>query len=497
VRTEILVNATPPETRVAITEDGRLVEIFHERHHRRGLVGNIYLGRVQRVLPGMHAAFVSIGLDRQAFLYVEDVIPRPIDRDGDTGEEASGESPVTAEDSPPHIDDLVKEGQHIVVQVTKDPLSGKGPRVTANLSLPSRALVHLPNAQEVAVSRRITDEAERERLRQILESWGGPGGYIARTAAEGAAAEDMAAERDYLLELSRRIRQKAERGSAPLLLHREMELPLRVVRDLATPDVSVIRVDDEATRTRMDEFLKAACPVLVARLELAEGEPLFERFGIETQIDDALKSHVELPSGGSVVIHQTEALVAIDVNTGKFVGKDALEETVRAVNLEAIPEIARQIRLRDLGGLLVVDFIDMEDPVHRREIFEAFQAELAKDRARTRVLEVSPFGLIELTRQRSRGNLEKTLTRPCPECDATGRIKTDLTVALELRRDLARVFPLYSPGETIRVRVRPSLAELAQEERDLFSDLIGKFNVEIELVPDAYLGAASYEIVQR
>ena len=497
MRTEILVNATPPETRVAITEDGRLVEIFHERHQRRGLVGNVYLGRVQRVLPGMHAAFISIGLDRQAFLYVEDVVPRAIDRDGDNAEDSPDERPLPAEAARPHIDDLVKEGQHIVVQVTKDPLSGKGPRVTANLSLPSRALVHLPKAQEVAVSRRITDEAERERLRQILESWGGPGGYIARTAARGAAGEDLAAERDYLLELSQRIRQKAERGSAPLLLHRELDLPLRVVRDLATSDVSVIRVDDEATRSRLDEFLKVACPALVARLEFDEGEPLFERFGIEKEIEEALKSHVELPSGGSVVIHQTEALVAIDVNTGKFVGKDALEETVRATNLEAIPEIARQVRLRDLGGLLVVDFIDMEDPAHRREIFEAFQAELAKDRARTRVLEVSPFGLIELTRQRSRGNLEKTLTRPCPQCEATGRIKTDLTVALELRRELEKVFPLYRAGETVRVRVRPFLAELASAEQDLFSDLIEKTGVEIELVPDATLGFASYEVIPR
>jgi ribonuclease G len=498
VKTEILINATPVETRVAVTEDGRLVEIFHERRSRRGLVGNVYLGRVQRVLPGMHAAFVSIGIDRQAFLYVEDALSHPDDPEFDSDENGSDVPTAAVSPSRPHIDDLVKEGQQIVVQVTKDPLSGKGPRVTANLSLPGRYLVYLPEGRDVAISRRITDEGERERLRRILEAWSGPGAFIARTVARGISSDEFEIDRNYLVALAERIGRKAQQGTAPLLLHRELELALRIVRDRATADVAVIRVDEEATYERLKEFLETVSPPLVRRLDLDTGsDPLYERFGIEAEIEEALKSHVLLPSGGSVVIHQTEALVAIDVNSGKFVGKDALEETVRATNLEAIPEIARQIRLRDLGGLLVVDFIDMEDPEHRREVSDKLEAELAKDRARTRLLPISDFGLIEITRQRSRWNLEKTLTRTCPECAGTGHVKTDLSVAMDLRRELSRVFPLYGPKEVVRVRVRPSLAQLAQEQPDLFSDLSQATGVELELLPDETLHLASYDIIPR
>jgi ribonuclease G len=497
VRREILVDATPPETRVAVTEDGRAVEIFHERRKRRGLVGNVYLGRIHRVLPGIQAAFVSIGLDRDAFLYVEDVVPRAVDLDGESDAEESG--PAQGGAPRARIDDLLKEGQQLVVQVTKDPLAGKGPRVTANISLPGRALVYLPRMREAAVSRRITDEAERERLRQILEALPGEGGFIARTAARGGAPEDFEADRRYLTELAERIAKKAEQGAAPTLLHRELDLALRVVRDLATTDVAAIRVNDEATRARLAEFLAAVAPAMRSRLELDAGDtPLFERFGVEAEIEKALQSHVMLPSGGTVVIHQTEALVAIDVNTGKFVGKNALEDTVFETNLEAIPEIARQIRLRDLGGLLVVDFIDMEEPGHRREVFERFEAELSKDRARTRVLQISDFGLVEITRQRSRGNLERTLTRSCPDCDGSGRIKTDLSVALDVRRAVEKAAPLYASGETLRIRVRPSLIRLIEEEEaELFSDLLEKFGVKIELVADPALPAAGFEILPR
>ena len=497
MRREILVEATPPETRVAVTEDGRAVEVFHERRHRRGLVGNVYLGRVHRVLPGIQAAFVSIGLDRDAFLYVEDVLPRAVDLDADA--EAEESSLSEREASRPRIDDLVKEGQEIVVQVTKDPLSGKGPRVTANLSLPGRALVYLPRVREAAVSRRITDEAERERLRKILEALPGEGGFIARTAAQGGLPEDFEADRRYLTELASHIAKKAEQGTAPLLLHRELDLALRVVRDLATEEVAVVRVNDEAAHARLSEFLAAVAPAMRSRLELDSGAPpLFERFGVESEIENALQSHVLLPSGGTVVIHQTEALVAIDVNTGKFVGKDALEDTVFETNLEAIPEIARQIRLRDLGGLLVVDFIDMLEPAHRRQVFERFEAELAKDRARTRVLQISDFGLVEITRQRSRGNLERTLTRPCPDCGGSGRVKTDLSVALDVRRAVEKAAPLYASGETIRVKVRPSFIRLIEEdEPELFGDLQERLGVKIELVSDPALPPAGFEILPK
>jgi ribonuclease G len=495
VRKELLINATPPETRVALLEDGRTVEVLHERRQRQGLVGNVYLGRVHRVLPGMQAAFVSIGLERDAFLYVEDVLPRSADFDPeDLGPESEGEGGSER----PRIDDLVKEGQELVVQVTKDPLAGKGPRVAANLSLPGRTLVYLPGVREVGISRRITDESERERLRQILEAFPGDGGFIARTAAHGASPAEFAAEHRYLLDLAARIERKAENSSAPAVLHRELDLAQRAVRDLVTTDFEAIRVDDEATHTRLAEFLAAVAPPLVYRLEhYRRPEPLFETFGVEAEIENALKSRVVLPSGSSIVIHQTEALVAIDINTGKYVGKEDLEETVYATNLEAIPEVARQIRLRDLGGLLVVDFIDMIDAGHRQEVFERFEAELAKDRARFRMLPVSEFGLIEITRQRSRGNLEKLLTRSCPDCAGSGRVKTDLSVALELRRALLSPSLLFVGGETVSVRVRPAVAKfLAEEEPGLFADVEKEHSVKVELVPDETLPPARFEIVR-
>ena len=492
MRKQLLVNATPSETRVAVLEDGRVVEVLHERRQRQGLVGNVYLGRVHRVLPGMEAAFVSIGLERDAFLYVEDVLPPALDGIG------NGDPAAALAERPdrPRIDSLVREGQEFVVQVTKDPLAGKGPRVTANLSLPGRTLVYLPGVRDIGISRRITDEVERDRLRGILESLPSEGGFIARTAAQGGSPTEFAADHRYLTDLADRIARKAENSSAPAVLHRELDLALRAVRDLVTGEFDSMRVDDEETHSRLAEFLEAVAPSLVYRLELYRApEPLFDAFGVEEEIENALKSRVPLSSGGSIVIHQTEALVAIDVNTGKYVGKEDLEETVFATNLEAIPEVARQIRLRDLGGLLVVDFIDMLDPAHRHEVFERFEAELAKDRARFRILPVSEFGLIEITRQRSRGNLEKLLTRFCPDCGGSGRVKTDLTVALELRRALLAPPQLFVSGQTVRVRVRPALARfLAEEEPGLLSDVELELAVRVVVVADETLPPARYEI---
>ncbi len=490
MRKELLVNATPPETRAALTEDGRAVEVLHERRGRQGLVGNVYLGRVHRVLPGMQAAFVSIGLDRDAFLYVEDASARAAELDFGDGAEAPGAAETA------RIDDLVKEGQEIVVQVTKDPLGGKGPRVTAGVSLAGRTLVHLPGSREVGVSRRVADEAERERLRGILEGFGG--GFIARTAALGKAAHELEPDRRYLTELAARIGRRRESSSPPAMLQRELDLVLRSARDLAGDDCDAIRVDDEGAYARLKEFLDAVAPALSRRLELRRGpEPLFEAFGIEAEIENALKSRVNLSSGGSVVIHQTEALVAIDVNTGRFVGKEGLEDTVFQANLEAVPEVARQIRLRDLGGLIVVDFIDMEDPEHRREVFERFEAELARDRARTRLLQISEFGLVEITRQRSRGNLERLLTRSCPVCSGSGRVKTDVTAALDLRRALLQPPHLFTAGETVRVRVRPAVAQLvAEDDPTILADAETALGVRLELVPDETVGPEGFEILR-
>lgn len=498
MRKELLINATPPETRVAILEDGRTVEVLHERRGRLGLVGNVYLGRVHRVLPGMQAAFVSIGLDRDAFLYVEDVLPRTIDLESEAEEDVPRSDRREPADRP-RIDDLLKEGQELMVQVTKDPLAGKGPRVTANLSLPGRTLVYMPGVRDVGISRRITDEEERERLRRILEALPGDGGLIARTAAVGSTSGEFAAEHRYLTELASKIARRAQSSAAPAVLHRELDLALRAVRDLVTADFVTIRVDDPETHARISEFVGQVAPSLQYRVELdRSAEPLFERFGVEAEIENALRSRVPLHSGGSIVIHQTEALVAIDINTGKYVGKEDLEATVFETNLEAIPEVARQIRLRDLGGLLVVDFIDMLEPDHRREVLERFEAELSKDRARFRILPVSEFGLIEITRQRSRGNLEKLLTRSCPECGGSGRVKTDLTAALELRRALLAPPVSAVAGGVVRVRVSPGFARfLSEEEPSLLDGVERELGAGIEIVPDPALPTAHYEILAK
>lgn len=480
---------------MAFTEDGRTVEVFHERRGRPGFVGNIYKGRVHRVLPGIQAAFVAIGLDRDAFLYVEDAVPRP----SETEPEDAGDDLLVrraGREGRVRIDDVLKEGQEVVVQVTKDPFAAKGPRVTTNIALPGRTLVHLPGVPGAGVSRRIADPAERERLRAMLEALSSDGGFIARTAALGASAGDVEADRAYLTELASRIARKAESAAAPALLHRELELALRVARDLAGSDVAAIRVDDAAVKLRLEEFLRAVAPPLASRVELFQREePIFDAFGVEAEIESALRNRVALPSGGSIVVHQTEALVAIDVNTGRFVGKEGLEETVFAANLEAIPEVARQMRLRDLGGLLVVDFIDMEVPEHRREVFEKFEAELAKDRSRTRVLQISDFGLVEITRQRSRGNLERVLTRSCPECSGSGRVKTDLTAALDLRRALFRLPRLFVPGETVRVGVSRSLgALLIEEEPEILEEAEEALSIRIELHEDETLPSGGFSI---
>ena len=491
MRKELLVNATPPETRVALTEDGRVVEVLHERRGRQGLVGNVYLGRVHRVLPGMQAAFVSIGLERDAFLYVEDASERPAELEFGEADAAP------AADARPRIDELVREGQEIVVQVTKDPFGGKGPRVTAAISLAGRTLVFLPGAREVGVSRRVAEEAERERLRGILEGFGGGGGFIARTAALGKSAEALAPDRNYLTDLAARIARRRESAGPPALLHRELDLALRSVRDLAADDCAAIRVDDAGAHARLREFLRAVAPALAGRVELWDGpEPLFEASGVEAEIENALKSRVSLASGASIVIHQTEALVAVDVNTGRFVGKKGLEDTVFATNLEAVPEVARQIRLRDLGGLIVVDFIDMEDPEHRQKLFELLEVELAKDRARTRMLPVSEFGLIEITRQRSRGNLERVLTHACPACSGSGRVKTDMTAALDLRRALLQPPSLFTAGETVQVRVRPGVAGLLAEDPSLVADAEAALGIRVEVISDEGVGSEGFEILR-
>ena len=491
---KMLVESDPHQTRIAVLEDDRLTEIFVERHRHRGIVGNVYKGRVTRVLPGMQAAFVDVGLERDAFLYVSDVVEdaEPEEDmeadDGDVGggSDAAGVAALSAQEGEPSIADLLKAGQEIIVQVVKDPLPNKGARITTHVTLPGRYLVLLPTVRHLGVSRRIEDEGERLRLLAVLESLDdASGGLIVRTVGEGKGRDEFATDLEYLEGLWARIRDRAAKMGAPTLLHRDLDLALRVVRDQMSSAISVLMVDGEETYQRIVEFLDQVQPGLVGRVKLYRQDAnLFEQFGIEEQIEAALKSKVWLKSGGYIVINPTEALVAIDVNTGRFVGRINLEDTVLKTNLEAVREIVRQIRLRDLGGIIVIDLIDMIDQEHKDEVFGLLEAELGRDRAKTKVLSISEFGLVEITRKRSRSNLERLLTQPCPYCSGRGRIKAISTICLNLRKELlARPRPLAD--SELLLRVHPEVAgALQREEREILEEVERTLGTQVVLQAD-------------
>jgi ribonuclease G len=520
---ELLVSASDRETRIAVLEEGLVAEVQIERRKQRGTVGNIYKGRVTRVLPGMQSAFVDVGLEKDAFLYVADVGEEVDDFDafgsGAAAEAISavalsnaaeppppspapeGASAVPDESLPkpvlPSIDELLREGQELVVQVTKDQIAHKGVRVTTHVTLPGRTLVYMPTIDHIGVSRRIENEEERTRLKDILTGLKkGPGGFIVRTAGEGRAAEEFAADRRYLTKLWDQIRKKGERSGAPSLLHRDLDLTLRAARDVFGSDFATLWVDDDEEYQRVVEFLDQVQPSLVSKVKLyRKSTPLFEEYGVESEIENALKSKVWLKSGGYIVINQTEALVAIDVNTGKFVGKKRLEETVVKTNLEAVQEIVRQIRLRDLGGLLVVDFIDMEEEGHRQELFEVLETELRKDRSKNRMLPVSEFGLVEITRKRQRQSLERALTMPCPYCAGSGRTKSVPTIVLEIRREIAKRIE-EGEAHSLVLRVHPEVyRSLVGEERRLVEELEERIGMPIHVQSDEHLHHERFDIV--
>ncbi|MGE5232906.1 MAG: Rne/Rng family ribonuclease [Acidobacteriota bacterium] len=493
---KMLVESDPHETRIAVLEDDRLVEVFVERLRHRGLVGNVYKGRVTRVLPGMQAAFVDIGLGRDAFLYVSDVAENLAALEElETGEQEEG---PPASEHQPSIDDLLKAGQELMVQVLKDPLPNKGARVSTQITLPGRYLVLLPTVRHVGVSRRIEEESERQRLRGVLEELAPlPYGTIVRTAGEGKGRDEFEADRAYLVRSWERLQQRAAKTAAPTLLHQDLDLALRVVRDLYNPTFSVLWVDGEETYERIVEFLDQVQPSLVGKVKIYRQEAsLFDRFGIEEEIESALQSKVWLKSGGYIVVNPTEALVAIDVNTGRFVGQHNLEDTVLRTNLEAVQEVVRQVRLRDLGGIIVIDFIDMAEPEHRQQVFAALETELKKDRAKNKVLNISDFGLVELTRKRSHANLERLLTQPCPYCHGSGRIRSVTTVCLNLRRAVLRQRGRLHQRELL-LRVHPEVARaLQQEERAILDELERTLGYGILLRSDAELHHESFDILE-
>jgi ribonuclease G len=503
VAREIIINSAPFETRVALLEQRRLTEIFIERARDKGIAGNIYKGRVTRVLPGMQAAFVDIGVEKAAFLHSSDLDAEleeefiaeespPSDGAADSAPPAPAKAPRRAP-----IEERLKKGQEIIVQVAKQPIGSKGARATGVLSLPGRHLVFTPSSQHIGVSRRIEDEAERARLKEIVESERPPeGGFIIRTACEGLSKREIQGDIRFLAKLWTRILRKSEQVGAPALLHYDMDVVLRTVRDLFTADTQRLVVDDARDHQRILDFVDTVMPRLTPRIELyEEPEPIFDHFGIENQIAKALERKVWLKSGGYIVIDHTEALTVIDVNTGRYVGKKNLEETVLKTNLEAAKTIVAQLRLRNIGGLIVIDFIDMEDRANQRQVFDTLSEALKKDKARSKLLRISELGLIEMTRKRTRESLMQLLCMPCVMCEGRAHVKATATVAYEVLRRIQREAALNPKLEQITVQVHPTVAQFLHKEEDrTLQTLEATLGRKITIKPAAELGESQYEV---
>lgn len=452
---EILINVRPQETRVAYVELGTLLDLKIERKTSPTLVGTIHRGIVTRVLPGMQAAFVDIGLDKAAFLYVGDILS---EGRGDYFEEEDTEDSPTAEsadDARPSreiktpIQDLIKEGQHLLVQVAKDPLGTKGARITTHISLPGRGVVYMPYVKHTGISRKIESEEEKERLKKIIQKINPTGGVIVRTASEGASEEGLRADIEYLDRLGKEIQKAYEKKKTAGLVHAELDVELRALRDLMSEQVSTVWVDDVEVYKKVQKFVTQLMPKYRQNIILyEEKKPLFDLYDIDLEISRAIERKVWLKSGGYIVFDEAEALVVIDVNTGRFVGKKDLEDTILKTNLEAAKEIAHQLRVRNVGGIIIIDFIDMEKPAHREQVLEALAEELKKDRSRTNINSMSELGLVEMTRKRIRPSLVKTLCKPCSYCDGKGYIKRRNTIANEIFRELERDGSLSNKNKT-------------------------------------------------
>jgi ribonuclease G len=452
---EILVNVTPRETRVALLENGSLQEVMIERSNSRGLVGNIYKGRVSRVLPGMQAAFIDIGLARTAFLHASDI-----------ARAAHAENEMPAE-GPANIRDLVHEGKEILVQVLKDPLGTKGARLTTHVSIPSRYLVYLPTGNGIGLSARIENEQERQRLQNLVGSFTteGSGGYIVRTAGEDAPMDALRADMLFLSRLWESIRESFDQAEAGRLVHEDLPLPVRILRDMMGEAVEQVRVDAEAVYERMKGFADMFIPELSPRVQLYAGQrPLFDMYGVDDEIQRALQRRVALKSGGYLIIDQTEAMTTIDVNTGGFVGHRNLEETILKTNLEATQAIARQLRLRNLGGIIIIDFIDMDSVEHRDLVLQALARSLVRDPAKNHICEVSALGLVEMTRKRTRESLEHVLCEPCPTCSGRGSLKSAETVCFDIFREILREAGQYEVQELLVLASQNVVDLLLDEE---------------------------------
>lgn len=506
--TELLINATPYEIRIALLEHGNLVEFHIEHPTEKGLVGNIYRGRVVRVLPGMQAAFVDVGLERTGFLYVDDVHVNPaaleqrLDRcekgDGTSGNSCCGESSESLYRRTPglNIEDLLSEGQDILVQVCKEPLGTKGARLTCHITLPCRNLVFMPMTDHIGISRKIEDEDVRQLLRQDIEALRPAGtGFIVRTVAELATNDDLEADMEFLLHTWGEIQDQASRAPVPSLVYEDLDITLRVVRDVFSPDVDLVVVDDPRTYQRVMRFVETFAPRLKGRVCLAEGEPpIFEAFGVEHEINRALERKIWLRCGGYIIIESTEALTVIDVNTGRYVGKSGLEETIFKTNMEAAKEIAYQLRLRNIGGIIIIDFIDMEEETHREAVFAALKEAVKKDKSRINILRVSEFGLVQMTRKRNREDLEHLMSESCCYCHGSGLLRSRRTLCYEIFRRIERDAS-RATARLVIIRVHPKLADLMlKEEAATIDYLEKKSGKQINIVPAKELHPEKYEI---
>jgi len=504
--TEILINSRRYEVRIALVENGNLTEFHLQRPTEKGLMGNVYLGRVVRVLPGMQAAFVDIGLERTGFLYVDDIYVPPSEMErlvNAVAKPEDGNAPHTYEytDRPSSqglkIENLISEGQEIMVQISKDPIGTKGARLTCQITLPGRNLVFIPQTDHIGISRKIEDDGVRDQLRTMIEELRPDEvGFIVRTVAESAPKVDIEADMEFLMLLWDEIRGRASSAKIPSLIYEDLDITLKSVRDLFTSDVDYLIIDDEKSYDTLMNFVNTFTPKLKNKISLYRGElPLFEAYGVDVEISKALEKKVWLRSGGYIIIENTEALTVIDVNTGRFVGKDDLHETIFKTNMEAAKEIAYQLRLRNIGGIIIIDFIDMEDEQHREELFNTFKEAVKKDKSRINILKLSEFGLVQMTRKRHSENLNQMMCEPCYYCAGEGVLKSRRTVCYEIFRKISRNSG-RSDGSSVTIRVNPRIADMLLKEEELtVNQLETDINKRLIIAPEKNLHIEKYEII--
>jgi ribonuclease G len=489
VKQKIIINADSYETRIAILEDDELAELLVERADQRRHVGDIYRGRVNAVLPGMQSAFVDLGLPKTGFLHASDLAENLSELEDLSEVEENGDRGRRRRAPVPKIEDHLKKGQEILVQITKEAIGTKGPRVTQQVSLPGRFCVLMPGVDHVGVSRRIEDRAERQRIKAIIQDLKPSGvGLIARTAGEGKGDPDFAADVKHLVKLWQKVDRKNATVHAPALVHRELEMTAGLIRDLFTDDVEEVWIDDKESFAEIQSYLKSVSPELRDRVKLYKGrEPIFDFFAIEPQIEKTFERKVWLKKGGYICIDHTEALVSVDVNTGRFTGKKNQEETIFRTNMEAAKEVPRQLRLRDIGGIIVVDFIDMEIEANKRAVIDELRGELRKDRARTKAFAVSDLGLVEMTRQRERSSLLHYYTEDCPHCAGLGKVPSPETMLVKLERAMRRVAAMGGERR-ITLKVAPDVAlYFVEQEARRFAELEKRFKIQIDLKDDPQL----------